>query len=125
MTPDAGLSWFLPRRVGSRAASDYFLRNQTWSAQRALELGLVSEIVAAEDLERRALTVAGELAARSSFAQVATRELLLWATELSLEQQLEREAGVRAQATRTEDGWRGITEMLAGTTPVFGSREGQ
>jgi 2-(1,2-epoxy-1,2-dihydrophenyl)acetyl-CoA isomerase len=122
MTPDAGLSWFLPRRVGSRHATDYFLRNRTWSAAEARDRGLVTELVAHDELAARAGVVATELAAGPTAAYAATRGLLLSAQDLSLESQLELEAQTLAGMAGTEDGWHGITSMLTGSRPTFRGR---
>ncbi|MCW2816140.1 MAG: Enoyl-CoA hydratase/isomerase [Nocardioides sp.] len=119
LTPDAGLSWLLPRRVGQRAAASYFLRDQTWTARQALALGLVGEVVADDDLDARALAVATEIATGSTPAHLATRALLLSGSERTLSEQLEREAASLASAVQTEDGWHGITEVLAGRVPSF------
>lgn len=58
----AGPSRFLPRRVGTRAATDYFLRNRTWTAGEALDLGLATDVVPENELEDRARSLATELA---------------------------------------------------------------
>jgi 2-(1,2-epoxy-1,2-dihydrophenyl)acetyl-CoA isomerase len=119
MTVDAGVSWFLPRRVGSRAAGDFFLRNRTWSAADALRLGLVTEIVEQDALSATALTLALELAQGPTAAYGEVRNLLLDTWDTSLETQLELEARSLARATRTDDGWHGITAAMAGERPRF------
>jgi 2-(1,2-epoxy-1,2-dihydrophenyl)acetyl-CoA isomerase len=122
MTVDAGLSYFLPRRVGTRAASDYFLRNRTWSAAEAHRLGLVTEVVPADDLDIKAFALATALAEGPTLAYGELKNLLLDTWDSSLETQLEREARALARATRTEDGWHGITSALAGEPPHFSGR---
>jgi 2-(1,2-epoxy-1,2-dihydrophenyl)acetyl-CoA isomerase len=122
MTVDAGLSWFLPRRVGSRAAADYFLRNRTWSAAEALRLGLVTELVEADQLQARGRELASELALGPTAAFGEVKNLLLETWDSSLETQLEREARALARATRTDDGWHGISAALAGDQPTFTGR---
>ncbi|MDX6360102.1 MAG: 2-(1,2-epoxy,2-dihydrophenyl)acetyl-CoA isomerase [Nocardioidaceae bacterium] len=122
MTVDAGLSYYLPRRVGSRAAADYFLRNRTWSADEAVRLGLATEIVPDDELDDRALDLARELAAGPTAAYGEVRRLLLEAADRTLEAQLDAEALALARATRTDDGWGGITAALAGERPHFSGR---
>lgn len=119
MTVDAGLSWFLPRRVGSRAATDYFLRNRTWPAAEALRLGLVTDLVAADDLQAQSMQLATELAHGPTAAFGEVKNLLLDSWDRSLETQLEQEARALARATRTDDGWHGISAALAGDQPMF------
>lgn len=122
MTPDGGISWFLPRRVGTRRATDYFLRNRTWSAAEACQYGLVNEVVASEDLADHVDQIATELAAGPTTAFAVTRALLLSAWDQPLEQQLELEARELASAARTEDGWHGITAALTREKPEFHGR---
>lgn len=51
---DMGLSYFLPRMVGSSLAAEYMLTGRFIDAQRAYEMGLVSRVVAPELLEQEA-----------------------------------------------------------------------
>ena len=122
MTADGGLSWFLPRRVGTRAATDYLLRARTWSAAEAHQHGLVSEIVADDELAPRAAEFAAELSRGPTLAFGEIKNLLLSAWDHPLETQLELEARALARATRTHDGWHGIESGLAGRTPSFEGR---
>lgn len=122
MTVDAGLSWFLPRRVGSRAASDYFLRNRTWSAEEAHRVGLVSDVVPDDELDERAEALARELAAGPTWAFGEVKNLLLDSLACSLEEQLEKEARSLARAAATDDGWNGITSLSRREVPTFTGR---
>jgi enoyl-CoA hydratase len=47
---DIGVSYFLPRMVGSSVAAEYMLTGRFIEAERARELGLVSRIVSHEEL---------------------------------------------------------------------------
>ncbi|MCW2756324.1 MAG: Enoyl-CoA hydratase/isomerase [Nocardioidaceae bacterium] len=122
MTVDAGLSWFLPRRVGSRATADYFLRNRTWTAEEAHRIGLVSEVVPDDELDGRSEDLARELAAGPTAAFGEVKNLLLDTFGTSLEEQLEREARSLARAAATDDGWGGITALSRRETPTFTGR---
>jgi enoyl-CoA hydratase/carnithine racemase len=48
---DIGVSYFLPRMVGSSVAAEYMLTGRFIEAERARELGLVSKVVEREALE--------------------------------------------------------------------------
>ena len=122
MTADGGLSYFLPRRVGARAATDYFLRSRTWTAEQARELGLVTEVVPDDELDGRAAALARELADGPTCAYGEVRRLLLDTWGRPLEAQLAEEAASLARATQTDDGWQGITAALAGERPEFTGR---
>lgn len=119
MTADSGLTWFLPRRVGTRATADYLLRARTWDAAEALRLGLVTEIVDDESLASRSSELAAELAHGPTLAYGEIKNLLLSTWDQPLETQLELEARALARATRTDDGWHGIQSGMAGRTSTF------
>ena len=57
-----GISWILPRLVGWGAALDLLLTGRTFYAEEALELGLVKEVVAPDELLARALSYADDMA---------------------------------------------------------------
>ena len=59
---DGGLSYFLPRAVGSRRAAELFLLSERFDAQRALELGIVNRVVAPEALLPAAHAIARDIA---------------------------------------------------------------
>lgn len=122
MTVDSGLTWFLPRRVGTRATADYLLRAQEWSADEALRRGLVTEVVDDESLDRRATELATELAQGPTLAYGEIKNLLLSTWDQPLETQLELEARALARATRTHDGWHGIESATAGQRPTYEGR---
>lgn len=48
---DIGVSYFLPRMVGSSVAAEYMLTGRFIDAERAYQLGLVSRVVAAEAVD--------------------------------------------------------------------------
>lgn len=69
---DGGLSYFLPRAVGSRRAAELFLLSERFDAQRALELGIVNRVVAPEALDAEVEALAARLAAGPSRRQVGS-----------------------------------------------------
>jgi enoyl-CoA hydratase/carnithine racemase len=66
-----GISWILPRVLGWSAALDLLLSGRTFYAQEALELGLVKEVVAAEELLARAISYAEDMAANCAPSAMA------------------------------------------------------
>ena len=66
---EMGMSYFLPRIVGTSVAADWMLTGRTVSADEADRRGLVSEVVAPEDLVDRAL----EIGARTREPQPSTQ----------------------------------------------------
>lgn len=52
LSPDAGLTWHLPKLVGLRKAQQILMLNQKLAASEAQHMGLISEVVATENLRR-------------------------------------------------------------------------
>jgi enoyl-CoA hydratase/carnithine racemase len=76
LPPGNGGTWFLPRLVGSGMAAELVLTGDVVDAERALAIGLVNRVVAAEDLLPVALELAGRIAAKSRRAVEATKDSL-------------------------------------------------
>jgi 2-(1,2-epoxy-1,2-dihydrophenyl)acetyl-CoA isomerase len=119
LSPDAGTSWLLPRLVGLRQAQRLALLGEAIDAEEALRLGMVTRLVADDDLAGETMALAGKLAAGSMSALQRTRRLLLDSFDRGLEAQLEREAESIAAASRDADGREGISAFLSKRSPVF------
>lgn len=122
LLPDGGGTAFVPRRVGSRRAAEFFLRNRTWTAVEACEKGLISQVVEDAALQGEAWALARELAAGPTRAFGEIKNLLLSTWEQPIEAQMEQEARAMARVTKTEDGWNGVCEVAARRKPVFVGR---
>lgn len=120
---DCGLSYFLPRRVGSRKASEFLLRNQTWDAETALQNGLVSEVVPAEDLNKAAFDLAKELADGPSYALGEIKRLLLDSYSSSLESQLEMESRALTRCTESDSTWEALNAVAKGEKVIFNKKQ--
>ncbi|MCW3039264.1 MAG: Enoyl-CoA hydratase/isomerase [Solirubrobacterales bacterium] len=116
---DGGGSHHVPRRVGSRRATEFYLRNQTWDAETAARLGLVNEVVEDDALQDAALALAQELAAGPTRSFGEVKNLLLSSADTPLETQLELEARAMSRTAATDDGWEGITAMAAKRRAAF------
>lgn len=73
---DMGVSYFLPRMVGSSVAAELALTGRFLDAQRAVQLGLVSRIVETGVLQAEADTLAGEMLHASPLGLRLTKEAL-------------------------------------------------
>jgi 2-(1,2-epoxy-1,2-dihydrophenyl)acetyl-CoA isomerase len=116
---DTGASYFLPRRVGTRRAAAFLLLNQTWTADEALDAGLVTQVTHAETLDEEARTLARRLAAGPTRAYGEVKNLLLSSFDQSLEGQLELEARAMARSTASEDAWRALNAVKSKQKPTF------
>jgi enoyl-CoA hydratase len=89
---EMGMSYFLPRIVGTSVAADWMLTGRTVAAEEADRRGLVSEIVAAENLVDRALEIATRIAELTPLGvQLTKRALQVNADAAGLEPALELE----------------------------------
>mmetsp|Transcript_113971 Transcript_113971/g.322656 ORF Transcript_113971/g.322656 Transcript_113971/m.322656 type:complete len:298 (-) Transcript_113971:95-988(-) len=76
LTPELGSSLIIPRIVGLQRAKELMQLGREFSAQRALELGLCTEIVPADQVVSRAVSVAKSLAAKPQFALRESKRLM-------------------------------------------------
>ena len=63
LTPELGSTWLLPKIIGLQRAREMMLTGKIYSAEEALQLGLVHRVVPHEDLLPEAVTLAAEIAA--------------------------------------------------------------
>jgi enoyl-CoA hydratase len=73
---EMGMSYFLPRIVGTSVAADWMLTGRTVSAEEADRRGLVSEIVPPEVLVDRALEIASQIAELTPLGVQLTKRAL-------------------------------------------------
>ena len=122
LLPDGGGTSFVSCRVGFRRAAEFFMRNQTWTADEALAAGLISHVVDDAALDAEAWTLARELAAGPTLAFGEIKNLLLSASSQPIEAQMEQEARAMTRVTKSEDGWKGICEVVQRRKPTFVGR---
>jgi 2-(1,2-epoxy-1,2-dihydrophenyl)acetyl-CoA isomerase len=120
LTPDGSSSWFLPRTVGLKRALELTITNRVLSAAEALDWGLVTQVVADDELTARADALAAQLAAGPTGAYAAAKRLLHTSLEETLETHLAAEAEAIANAAGTADGAEGIAAFLGKRPPSFG-----
>jgi 2-(1,2-epoxy-1,2-dihydrophenyl)acetyl-CoA isomerase len=122
LVPDSGGSLFTRRMLGDRAF-EWMVSNRRLSAQEALEWGLVSEVVPAERFESRVRERAEWYASLPTRGVAYTKRLFDHAaTTHSLDAQLELEAELQQEATRSEDFREGVQAFLEKRPPRFRGR---
>ncbi len=103
LTPGDGGAWLLPRVVGMSRACEMSFTGEPISAQKALEWGMVSSVVAAEELMPAALEMARRIAANSGPALRMTKRLLREGQHTRLDTLLEMSAACQALAHHTAE----------------------
>lgn len=119
LSPDGSSSYYLPRVIGLRRTQDLMLTNRTIDAKEALDWGLVTKVVPANDLLDTAQQIAGKLAAGSAGAHAAIKKLLLMTFNNGLETQMEIEGRLIAECAGSENGQEGIRAFLEKRAPKF------
>jgi len=71
---DIGISYFLPRSVGTSNAAEMMMSGRFVNAKKALRIGLVSEVVESEDLEAAGQSLVTEMLAMSPMGLRLTKE---------------------------------------------------
>jgi 2-(1,2-epoxy-1,2-dihydrophenyl)acetyl-CoA isomerase len=117
--PDGGLTYFLPHYLGLGLAQEFLFTNARIPADRARELGLLHEVVAAERLSERAWEKARELAEGPTFAYGWMKHLLVSAFHESLEEQLSAERRGAVEAARQPELPEGIRAFHEKRRPRF------
>jgi enoyl-CoA hydratase/carnithine racemase len=88
ISPDSGLSFFLPRVVGYAAAADILLTSRMIGAEEAKALGLLNRLVAADELVEAAVAYAGEMAQWPPLAVRMAKRVLQHNVDVDLEEAL-------------------------------------
>lgn len=115
--PDAGLSYFLPRRVGAARASRMLLLGERISSAEAERIGLVDVVVDAQDLDRRVAEMTAVLVAAAPAALRETKALL--ARPASLEEAIAAETTAQSALLSTDDFLEGRDALLQRRVPQF------
>ena len=112
LVPEVGTSWVLTRVLGYRRAFEYYEGGEHIDAQRALELGLVNEVVSGDELMDATRRWCDRISELPPHALPIAKPLLRGAADASWEQAPEN-GGVRGAAVLHDARFRG------------GSREGR
>lgn len=116
LLPEVGTSWALTRALGYRRAFAYYVGGEHIDAERALELGLVNEVVPAEELLAAALDWCAKVAALPPHALAMAKPLLRSTAELSWEHALTMEEFAEPLCFTTEGFANGVRQVLAQTS---------
>lgn len=120
---DMASSYFLPRLVGASLASEMILTGRFIEAERALSAGLVSEIVAEDELLDRGLALAEEMLATSPWGlRLSKQALNLNIDAQSLDAAMAIEDRQQVILSATEDHKEALAAFLDKRPPAYRER---
>lgn len=117
--PDSGASWLLPRLTSRARALELMMLGERLHAARALEWGMIHNVVPDERLEEDSFALAARLAAGPTKTLGLIRRQTARALEGSFAEALSLEAENQRLARRTKDAAEGVSAFREKRGPVF------
>jgi 2-(1,2-epoxy-1,2-dihydrophenyl)acetyl-CoA isomerase len=119
LTVDGGISWLLPRLVGTARALELFYTGDPLSAEEALACGVVNRVVEPEQLEPTVRELAGRLAAGPSGALAAIKRSVSHSLSATFEEAMDLEFQLQGERIGDEDFHEGASAFLEKRPPRF------
>ncbi|PIE00476.1 MAG: enoyl-CoA hydratase [Thiothrix nivea] len=119
ISPDGGGTFFLPRLVGDKRAREIMFLGERLTAQEALQLGLVNQVVATEKLQSATAALVKRLVKGPQQALIKSKLLLNQSLNNTLEAQLLLEQQNFAECAVTTDFEEGIRAFMEKRIPQF------
>lgn len=121
---DIGVSYFLPRMVGSSVAAEYMLTGRFIDAERAYQLGLVSRVVAPDAMEAEARGFVEDMLHATPLGLRLTKEALNHAVDAQgLEAAIAMEDRNQILCSADGDFPEGVRAFLEKRRPSYVTRE--
>ncbi|WP_028605444.1 enoyl-CoA hydratase/isomerase family protein [Ottowia thiooxydans] len=122
LLPFAGSMARLPRQVPAAVAMQVLLTGRPFSAQQALQWGLVTELHPREHLQARALELAEQIASNGPIAVQAVRRAAIQGSGLPLHSAFALEDGAKREVMSSEDAREGPLAFMEKRAPRFVGR---
>ncbi len=121
LAPGCG-TWFLAHHVGIGIATDLVFTGRTFTADEALDLGIVNLVTENNDLEGAVMDMSQTLVKRPAKAMARAKDLLNRVYESSLQAQLDQESRYLSVSARSEEFREGISAFVEKRKPDFASK---
>lgn len=119
---DSGSSWFLPRLIGIAKAKELLFFPRTVKSAECLELGMVNQVVPAEELDQVVMDMARRLAAGPTLSYGSMRQAIAYSAGHGLADSLVKEGEFMRLTGTSEDHTGAVDAFIAKAKPVFGGR---
>lgn len=110
--PDWGGTYFLPRAVPSNIACEMFFLGELLTANRAYQLGLINQVVTAEEFSASVTKLAARLAAAPPIPLAAAKQAIYASQTETLESMLDYEIATQLRCFRSQDMKEGVRAFL-------------
>lgn len=120
LVPGDGGAFFLTRLIGFGKAMEMFLTCKTISADEALKIGLVNQVVLPELLIEKTLALTEQLCSLPPIALQMTKKAVHHAYQNDLNSHLELMAAYQGITQRSSDHFKALDGMLEKKTASFG-----
>lgn len=120
--PDGGAIYFLTQQLGLSRAKELVYSARKLPAAEAQAMGLISQVVADDQLDRAAQALATEIAGSATYALTLAKRLFQSMYQPTLEQLLEMEILAVGGARMTHDHTEGIAAFKEKRKPRFTGR---
>lgn len=122
LSPDAGVSWFLPRLVGHGRAAEILFTGRDIEASEAERIGIATRIAPDGEVLAAAQALGAQLAAGPPIALALTKRLLFESASAPLESHLRSELGHIKTCFASADVREAMEAFMQKRAPVFGGR---
>ena len=120
--PGWGGTQRLPRLIGKAKATEWILTGDMVTAQEALRLGLINQVVAQDQVLKAAKDLARKIASKGMVAIAESLRAIEDGLEGSLEAGMAKEAAAFGRVAATEDSREGVKAFVEKRQPQFKDR---
>lgn len=119
LSPDCGGTFFLPRAVGEKIATELFMTGDSVTAERAVQMGMINRVVPAASLIEEAKALATRLAAgpTGSIGRIKRMMNASFSNDLSAQLALEHECQI--ESGKSADFKEGVSAFMEKRAPNF------
>jgi 2-(1,2-epoxy-1,2-dihydrophenyl)acetyl-CoA isomerase len=119
LSPDCGGTFFLPRAVGEKIATELFMTGGTLDAKRAADIGMINRVVPASDLPEEAMKLAQQLANGPTGSYGRIKRMMNATFSNDLRSQLDLEADCQLESGKADDFKEGVSAFFEKRSPGF------
>ncbi|MEP6765459.1 MAG: enoyl-CoA hydratase-related protein [Gemmatimonadaceae bacterium] len=122
LSPDAGVSYWLPRLVGHTRAMDIVMTGRDVDSDEAFRIGIATSVVADDALAATVGVLASRMAAGPPVAMALSKRLMMESSTATMEQQLRKEVVSIKTCFATADVQEAIAAFMGKRAPKFTGR---